>query len=432
MKLKFISKAVLVLIVAIVLFNPIRGENIESIVAVVGDRVILLSEIANQVQMIMMQMEPRDDIDVDEIAADVLEQMVNDELILSAAREDTSVTASPDEIKYELDQHIASIVARFPSEEEFLQQLSREGLSKRSLEKRLRPEIRDQILKQKIIANKLSNVSMARTEVEEFYNENIDSLPQMPGKIRLAHILVKFKVSPQTDDSLKAAAEAARELALTGMEFTDVADRFTATSPGVVGGRIGFVRRTEVVEEFGRAAFALQPGNISGAVRTEYGWHVIKNHDRRADSVDVSHILFPTIPSAADSLWTRLVVDSLQNELRNGANFKELAKLHSDDDESRATGGELEEMTEDQLRPEFVDPLNAVEVEGITPPVISQLGFHLLKLLERTPGRPLEVDEDYDIVKNMAQQQKTATLVENWVNELKKTIYFDVREFTLK
>ncbi|MEE9443294.1 MAG: peptidylprolyl isomerase [candidate division Zixibacteria bacterium] len=432
MKKKILSKTALILFGAVLLCSPIRGETIEGIVAVVGDRAILLSEVANQVQMIMMQMEPGVDVDIDELATDVLNQIINDELILSAAREDTSVTATPDEIKYELDEHIASIVARFPSEGAFLQQLSQEGLTKRALEKQLRPEIRDQILKQKIIANKLANVSMARNEVENFYNENIDSLPEIPAKIRLAHILIKFKVSPKTDDSLKAAAEAAREIALKGLEFAEVADSFAIISPGAVGGRIGFVRRTEVVEEFGRAAFALQPGSISGPVRTEYGWHVIKNHARRADSVDVSHILFPTIPSAADSLWTRLVVDSLLNELRNGGNFKELAKLHSDDDESRATGGELEEMTVDQLRPEFVAPLEAVDVEGVTPPVISQLGFHILKLLERTPGRPLDIDEDYDIVRNFAQQQKTATLVEEWVNDLKKSIYFDIREFTLK
>ncbi|MFH1700799.1 MAG: peptidylprolyl isomerase [Candidatus Zixiibacteriota bacterium] len=432
MKKKILSKMALIIIGAILLFNPIQGETIESIVAVVGDRAILLSEVANQVQMIMMQMEPGADVDVDEVASDILNQMINDELILSAAREDTSITATPDEIKFELDEHIATIVARFPSEEAFLQQLSREGLNKRALEKRLRPEIRDQILKQKIISGKLANVSMARSEVEVFYNENIDSLPEIPAKIRLAHILVKFKASPATDDSLKAAAEASREMALKGIDFSDVADSFAAISPGVVGGRIGFIRKTEVVEEFGRAAFALQPGNISGPVRTEYGWHIIKNHARRADSVDVSHILFPTIPSAADSLWTRLVVDSLLNELRNGANFKELAKLHSDDDESRATGGELEEMTVDQLRPEFVAPLEAVEIDGITPPVISQLGFHILKLLERTKGRPLNIDEDYDIIRNIAQQQKTATLVEKWVNDLKKTIYYDIREFTLK
>jgi peptidyl-prolyl cis-trans isomerase SurA len=411
--------------------SPAQSETVERIIAIVGDRIILSSELTNQVQMYMLQMGDKKNVDVEQLSGEILNQMINDELILSAAREDTTITASPDEIRFELDNHIASLATRFPSEEVFLQQLAREGLTKRTLEKRLRPDIRDQILKRKIIDYKLSQLTLSKQEIEAFYESRKDSLPEMPAKIRLSHILFKFKPSPETDTALAKLAEQAREYAVQGLEFSDIADKFVAEGNQAVGGRIGFVKKSEVVPEFGRAAFNLQPGNISGPVRTEFGWHVIKSHNRLADSVDVSHILFTATPTQADSARTLALADSVYQELKAGANFKEMAKLHSEDDATRATGGEMKEMTLDELRAEFFAPLDTIEEGEITPPVYSQLGYHILKLQERMPSRPLNVKDDLDIIRNFASQDKTAILVENWVEELKKQIYVDVREFSI-
>lgn len=407
------------------------AEIVERIVAVVGDRVILASELTNQVQMYMLQAGQDAGIDPELLADDMLNQMISDELILSAARDDTTITASPDEIRYELDNHIAALAKRFPNEDAFIQQLAREGLTKRTLEKRLRPDIRDQILKRKIINRKLSEISLSRQEVESFYEAKKDSLPQMPEKIKLSHILIKFKPSPETDSLLLSKAEEARNLLLEGVSFEDAASKFEAEGFQAVGGRIGFIRKSDVVEEFGRAAFNLQPGSISGPVRTEFGWHVIQNNKRLADSVDVSHILFAAVPSAADSARTKSIIDSLYQELQNGANFKELAKLNSEDDATRATGGEMKEMTLDELRGEFFAPLDGLKPDDITPPVISQLGYHILKLQERLPSRPLNMKDDYDYIRNFASQDKTASIVENWVEELKKQSYVDIKDFSI-
>ncbi len=411
--------------------SPAQAELVERIIAIVGDRVILSSELTNQVQMYMLQMGENNNIDIEQLSDDLLNQMVSDELILQAAREDTTITASPDEIRYELDNHIASLASRFPNEDMFIQQLAKEGLSKRALEKRLRPDIRDQILKRKIIDQRISQLTLSRQEVEAFYDSKKDSLPEMPARIRLSHILLKFKPSPETDSALAQLADQARKYAEEGLEFTDIADKFVAEGHNAVGGRIGFIRKTEVVPEFGRAAFNLQPGNVSGPVRTEFGWHIIKSHQRLADSVEASHILFQAIPTATDSARTIVLADSLYLELQNGASFKELAKLHSEDDATRATGGEMKEMTLDELRAEFFAPLDEVKEGEFTPPVYSQLGYHILKLRERLPNRPLNLKDDYDRLRNFASQDKTASLVENWVEELKTQIYVDVREFSI-
>jgi parvulin-like peptidyl-prolyl isomerase len=72
-----------------------------------------------------------------------------------------------------------------------------------------------------------------------------------------------------------------------------------------------------------------------------------------------------------------------------------------------------------------------IEEGQVAAPVLSELGYHILKLLERTEGRPLNIDEDFDIIRNMARQQKTAQRVDEWVEELKKKVYVEVRDLTL-
>lgn len=411
----------------------IRSEVVERIVAVVGDRPILASELANQVQMYLMQSGDKE-ADVNQLAERLLDEMVGDALMLSAAHGDSMIVASPQEIEVQLQERIASLASRFPTDEAFLKQLAEEGLTKRTLEKRFRPEIRDQILKQKIINRKLSSVSVSRQEVEKFFEANTDSLPEMPNRINLAHILFGFKVSTATDDSLKMMAETARTLVVEGLEMATVATQMAEGNAGMgapVGGRIGYVRKAELVPEFGRAAFNLQPGSISGPVRSQYGWHIIKSHYRTKDSVDVSQILFPAVPSLADSALALALADSIYLELEGGGNFKELAKQYSDDDSSRSIGGEMELMTYDQLRPEFVQPLADLSVDQISKPVKSEIGYHILKLLERLDGRKLTLENDFDIIRNMARQEKTGRMVESWVEELKETIYVDIRKFDL-
>jgi len=420
-----IKSTALIFIGAVLIYSAAQGEVVERIAAVVGDRVILMSELATQVQMIMIQSGQDAGLDPQKLAEDILQEMVNDELILSAARNDTTITVSNAEVKAAFDERLAALVARFPSEDAFLEQLRLEGWTKRSYEKRMMAQLKDQLMKQKIIGQKLSNVTVSRQEVEDFFATYADSLPDMSAQVRLAHILVEFKVSPQTDDSLRVLAETARRMAVDGEDFVAIAGKFGGD---VVGGRIGYVKKEELVPEFARAAFSLQPGSISGPVKSQYGWHIIKSHQRMGDSVDVSQILFPETPSAADSARVKFIADSLYMELLGGADFKEMAKLNSDDDATRATGGEMEIMNIEQLRPEFLEALDGIKIGDITPPVQSALGYHILKLLDRTESRPLTMDKDYDIIRNMAKQEKTGRMVEKWVNDLKKKIYVDIRD----
>ena len=184
-----------------------QREVVDKIVAVVGDQVILASELANQIQMIAFQSgkQPRTEKELVELQENILEQMVSDRLFLLAAKDDTSITVRDEEIEEMLDEQVARISQNFNSYDDFLAALAAEGLTVRDLKKQYRLDVQNQILKQRYIQKKLYSVSVSRHEVEQFYDVFKDSIPGQPEAVKLAHILLTFQASTEVEDSVKAS-----------------------------------------------------------------------------------------------------------------------------------------------------------------------------------------------------------------------------------
>ena len=125
---------------------------------------------------------------------------------------------------------------------------------------------------------------------------------------------------------------------------------------------------------------------------------------------------------------TVALADSLMQAARNGADFGEIAKTYSHDDASRAQGGELGWFAVNQLPEDFVPVVagwtTAGEYRG---PVKSKFGIHVLKLLEYQPAKVLTLEGDFDQIKEMARQDKTGKMVDQWIEQLKKKTYVDYR-----
>ncbi len=99
----------------------------------------------------------------------LLSQMINDRLILIKATQDTTIKVKDDEVDEALNSRMDELKSRFPNQEQFEKQVASEGFTMRELKAKLRDEAREQLLKQKLIANCLSKVSVGKSEVEKFY-----------------------------------------------------------------------------------------------------------------------------------------------------------------------------------------------------------------------------------------------------------------------
>lgn len=407
-----------------------ESEVVDRIVAVVGDEVILASEMASQLQMAALRygQKFKSEAEMAVFRDNILESMISDQLFLIAAKSDTTISVRPDEVDRALDDHIARISGQYENNDDFLNALSQEGLSLRELRKKLRPDVKNQLLKQRIMQRRLSSVAVSRHEVEEFYYNYQDSIPTQPEAAKLAHILLNVAPAPEVEDSVKNRATELRQQILDGADFATISARHSSMGAGANGGDLGYVSRDDVVPEFARAAFNLSVGDISGVIRTQFGYHIIQCEGARDNKLKLRHVLLAVQATGADTLRAARLADSLIKEIRDGADFAALAKEYSSDDNTRAQGGELGWFDVSKLPPEFATEVKGWEAVGdVRGPVFSQTGLHIIKLLDHTPEKRLTLVDDYDRVKEMARQNKLADYTDQWIAEIKAQTYIDIR-----
>ena len=298
----------------------------------------------------------------------------------------------------------------------------------RDLERQYEEDIRNNMLRQRYIQQKLYGVSASRYEVEKFYQEFGDSLPNQPEAVKLGHILLRIEPSPELEDSVRSLAGELRQRILDGADFATVSTGYSSLGAGANGGDLGFVERNDVVPEFARAAFKLNSGDISGVIRTQFGYHVIKCEGKRGTRLRLRHLLLAVSPSAADTALVMNLADSLAGEVRSGTDFAELAKAYSQDDDSRPQGGELGWFAAESLPEDFTQAVSGWRTPGeIRGPIPSGFGVHILKLLDYQPGKELTLEDDYDRIKELARQDKTGRIVDEWIAEIKQRTYLDYR-----
>lgn len=423
---------ILILLALVILSCPVSAqrETVDKIVAVVGNEVILASELAGQVQMYVFQSgkQPKNEHELKKLQDEILEQMIFDKLFLFEARRDTTINVRPEEIEIALDEHIAGVAKNFGSDQEFMDALANEGLTLRTLRKQYRGEIENQLLKNRLIQSKLYTVSVSKHEVKEFYDQFRDSIPNQPEAVKLAHILLTFSASKEIDDSIRTLAAELRQMVLDGADFAAISSQYSSMGAGANGGDLGYIRREDVVPEFARAAFNLNVGDISGVIRTQFGYHVIKCEGKQDERLKLRHILLMAQPSPEDSAMTYRLADSLLGEVRKNDNFAELAKTFSGDDDTRAAGGELGWFATANLPPDFADAVKGWKTPGeYREPVKTQFGLYLLKLIDYRPEKQYSLDEDFDEIKQLARQEKTGRMVDKWIEQIKEKTYIDYR-----
>ena len=408
------------------------AEPIERIIAIVGREPIMASELAAQIQLYAIQtnQKPQTREELEELQTEILNQMINERLFLIEARKDTLVKVTQEEIDQALDEHIARIASQFPTEQAFLEQIALEGMSLRDYKKRLRPEVENQRLKQRLIQSKLSQISLSKQEVYDFYEKFRDSIPEQPEAVKLAHILITFQPSGTTEDSVRQVAESVRERAVSGTDFAVLAAQYSDGPTALSGGDLGMISPEDVVPEFSKVAFNLDPGHISPPVRTQFGYHVILCEEIVSTKAHLRHILLEVNPTPADSQLSFMLVDSLHNEIDNGADFKELAKIFSADDDSRKQGGELGWFAVRNLPPSFIEAQDKMpEISDVYGPVRTEFGLHILKKLDWQAEKILNPDDDFDKIKEMARQSKTGDVVDKWLEDIREDTFVEIRSY---
>ncbi len=394
------------------------------IVAVVGDEIILASELQNQIDFIKLQEQnpPPDS----QLAEFVLDEMIRGLLLLAEAKKE-SIEVARSEIEQEVDKNMALLRQRFENEEQFQQALQKEGLNERILRERYRKDIRKRLITQKLLAKKgLSNINVTPVEVLKFYNEHKDSIARFPGQVAIAHILLVIKPSQDAELQAQKRISEIYDIIVRGGDFEEVAKSFSDDKVTKnKGGYLGAVNKDMLQPDIKAVVEMLKTNEISPPFRSRNGYEIIKCISRKGDKVELAHILVTVKVTRADSLQTKKTAVTLKNLIVKGASFDSLAEIYSDDPMTRDSGGYLGEFIISGLHEPFYSAIKDLKTGEISDPILSEHGYHLIKIISKQDERVLDYEEIQDQIRNYLFEQKLQEKLIDYVAEIARRTYIE-------
>jgi peptidyl-prolyl cis-trans isomerase SurA len=398
---------------------------IDRIVAVVDKEIITESELAERASFLAAQ--SRMDPTTPDFRRQVLDALVAEKLILAQAMID-SIEVTEEQVTQTLDQQVQNLVRQVGSQER-VEQLYGKPINR--IKREYRDEIKKQLLVQKVRQSREANLSVTHREAEEFFAAYKDSLPQVPDEYELSHLYIVPKADSLEEQKTKAKLVAVLDSIKAGGDFADFAKRYSNDGTAATGGDLGWAKRGDYVHEFEETVFSLHEGELSGIVKTQFGFHIMQLLGRRGESVHVRHILLRIAKGAASDSQCVQQLRNLKARVMKGEPFAELAQKYSEDEDTKALGGDLGSITSDQLVPEFAGLVKELKPGEISEPTRATMGaaygYHIVWLRKKTPAHAMSIQVDEKRIEQLALYMKRNKLNSEWLDKLKKTIYVDIR-----
>ena len=419
------KKRILLLTIFLVLVQLALGQQmIDGIAAIVGDDVVLVSDINALITQYAFQkridITRRPDL-YKKLGKQFLETLIDNKLLLIKADEDT-IKVDDAQVDQSLKRQIQYMIQQAGSEKK-LEEYYNAPLFK--IKKDLRKEIENQMRISMLRQKRFGNIKISRKEVEEFYQTHRDSLPRVEPSVDISHILMQ--VTP-SEESVQKAYQKILEIKKKldeGADFAELARKYSE-DPGTAanGGDLGFVSRGTLVKEFEEAAFALKPGEISDIVQTQFGFHIIQLLERQGERIHVRHILIQLQPTPEDEQRVINKLKEIRQEILDGkATFEEMALKYSDDPNVQKDHGHLGTFQEGGFQiKEFEEAVKNLKEGEISEPFRTDFGYHIIRLNKRIQARELSLDKDWEQIEQWALQYKQTQEFQKWLQQLREEI----------
>ena len=423
------NKLNIVLFVCILGNSPnVVSQVVDGIAAVVGDEIILKSEVDQfaQTQALRMRIDPtRNPSRYESVWRRTLKTLVDQKILLDRAELD-SIEVSDREIEEALDNQIDGIIQRAGSREKVEEII---GYSINRLRRNYREEIRKQKLVDRVQQLKFSDLSVNRREVEEFFSEYSDSLPELKPAVKISHILKEVVAGSNADSIAYQKADSILGLLKNGSDFGEIALKYSDDPNSAAnGGELGFMKRGTLVPEFEEVSYSLLPGYISDIVKTEFGYHIIKMIERRGDKINVKHILIMSKTSTSDEDRVIGLLNEIREKIKSGDQFEKMASEYSDDPEVNLNKGDLGWLDLSSLNiPQFASVLDTLQVGNLSSPFKTDFGYHIVKKIEFREGGPLSLENNWYEIEAMVIRNKRLKVYDEWLNSIRNEVYIDIK-----
>ena len=434
-----VAAAILALTLSTANAQVYKNGLIDKTVALIGNESILLSQLEEQVQLMLANGEaPTDE---KKMRCKILEQTLQQKLFLNQAKLD-SLTISSDMVEAELQSRVDNVLYRMGGQE------NAEAYFKKPMF-RLKEDWRSILGEQNLIQQEqrqiVSGVSqLTPSEVRRFYKRvDKDSLPVISTQYRISHIVLY----PSKEDAIMEVKEKLlefRQRVINGERFSSLAALYSDDKETAIrGGELGLAPKALFWPAFSDAAVSLKAGQISQIVETPDGFHLIQMIEKNGDMFNARHILLKPKYTDAEKqrCFTRL--DSIRNAiLIDSTTFEKAARLYSQDPKSYLNGGQMvDENTgstyfeKDMLKPSDYAVLKDMKNGEISAPFESQDNegrgqtiFKIIPLEEVIPSHTANVDQDFLVIQNFAQGIKQQEALKKFIEEKQKTTFIRIDE----
>ena len=411
------------------------GAVVDRVVAVVGTRAILLSQLEEQVVQLRAQGDmalPEDSAGWEALRLDLLNEMVRDQLLVQQAERDTLIRISEQEVLDQVEQTYQNVRRQFATEAEFQTRLREAGFGAPDEWRRyLGEQQRRTILRQRLMESLrqqglLRPISPTDSMMRAYFDARRAQLPPRPPVVSFRQIVVEVVPDSATKAEAARLADSLATAIRKGADFATLARRFSSDSASREnGGELGWFRRGVMVKAFEAVAFSLRPGEVSPPVETKYGFHVIKVERSQPAEVLARHILLTPPISDAQLALIRARADSIRAALAAGASFDLLARRYSDPEEPKA----VERAPLSQLSPAYQERLTPDTVRGLQPVFELREGaarprFVVLDVFERQAGGPVEFEDVKERLRELLGQELA---LDHYLDRLRQETYVDIR-----
>lgn len=417
---------------------PLPGEDpalADRVAAVVGDSIILLSEVQREMALMAEQQDlelPTEPELFRQAMGEVLENLIDVQLILQEAARDTTLEPSNALIDQRADQHIAQVQSQVGGARQLQQALAAEGMSMTAYRDEIRSQIRRAQIRDLFMQRRLADASpvvVTDEELRELYDAQRAQLQARPEVLTFDQIIIR----PSAPDSSWARARSLADSLLgevrAGADFAALATEWS-DDPGSAanGGDMGWFRRgVGFVREFEEAAFSIPPGQTSQPVRTQYGWHLIKVDRTRPGEVKARHILIRPEPAPDDMARAMELAGLIADSLRAGVEVSELNERYGAVPEGTRIQSARDQLAE-TFPPPFVQALGEATEGEVLEPFSAEMGPEslvvVIKVNEIREAGEFTFEDLRDTIRDRVSQQKR---VDRILEELRERTYVDIR-----
>ena len=408
-----------------------KYKTIDKSIAVVGNELITVSDLENEIRMMHAQGQASDRL----TRCTVLENMMQSKLFLMQARLD-SLTVNADMVEANLNEQMARVRTALGGDEEA------EAYFGKSLYQ-LRKEWKEQLQDNSLIQQEQGEIAKSIPEltpydVKQYLDTiDVDNLPVIPIKYKMSQICV-YPDREKAKMECKERLLALRERIMNGEKFTTLA-RLYSEDPGSSrkGGELGMASKDIFWPSFSDAAMSLKPGVISQIVETPDGFHIIQIIEKKGDMFNARHILLKPKYTEEDQEKAFKLLDSLKTVIEKGeTKFETIAFYRSEDPATRTNGGQMADphtgsayFEIDQIKPEDYAAVKNLKIGEISSPIVSRdnegrdgnLVYKIVRLDKIVDAHPATFENDYtellEGVRNIKQQEAIDKFIDTKIAE---------------